>query len=548
MSLKLNSGQVGLPSLVKEGVKHLQGTEEAVLRNIMACKALTEITRSSFGPNGLNKLVVNNLEKLFLTNDAGTIMRELEVEHPAAKLILMASQQQEREYGDGTNLVVLLAGELLKGAEELLRLGIKPAQIVEGYEMAYKHALQILDKYKAGEGESVGVSSSTSFKPIVSPVIGSKQQGWEGTLTKLVMEAVDIAKGTSVEEFNPENVRCVKILGGSIPMSSVIAGMVLEREPFGRVHQVRKAKIAIFACPINISRTETKGTVLITGAKELMDFSKGEETILQGQIQAIAASGVNVIVTGESVGELAMHFIERAGMMVLKVPSKFDLRRLCKAVGATPLARLGAVTEEEAGFCDLVETIEVGGTRCTVFRQAEAGKSRLATILLRSNTQSVLDDVERVIEDALFVVKAAGKDSRLIAGASAAEMHLARQLTTLAEITPGIAQYAIRKYAEAFEVVPRVLATNSGQESTETIAKLYWAHNQGNMAGVLIEGGSDDMVVGTAVVEDLVSVKRSAVHLATEAALTVLRVDQIIMSRLVGGPKARPAGPQDADD
>lgn len=519
-----------------------------MLRNISACKTLAEVTRSSFGPNGLNKLVVNNLEKLFLTSDAGTILREVDVEHPAARLLWMASQQQEKEMGDGTNLVVLLAGEMLNGAEELLRMGIKPAQIVEGFELAYRRALDVLEGEQV-EMKRIALDDDEAVLQVLRSVIGSKQYGYETYFARLVLEALRIthvAEAATIP-FEPDNVHCVKILGGALPQSTVVAGLVLEREPMGRVHSVKDAKIAVFACPINISRTETKGTVLIKGAQELLDFGKGEEAILRKQLEAIAAAGVNVVVTGETIGELAMHFIERAGMMALKVPSKFDLRRLCKAVGATPLARLGAPTAEEAGYCSRVERIEFGGTRCTVLCQDDPTRSRLATIVLRSNTQSLLDDVERAMGDALATLRVLSKtQGRICAGAGATEMEIARLLLLQGETTPGVAQYAIRKYAEAFEVVPRTLAANAGHDSTEAIAKLSWAHQQHPAAGIDIETG--EVVERMETVQDLLAAKQSAVHLATEAALTVLRVDQIIMSKPANGPKPRPAGPQDADD
>lgn len=577
MSLKLNTSQVGLASLLKEGIKHHQGVDEATIRNIGAAKALADITRTSFGPAALNKLVVNALDKSFLTNDAGTIMRELEVQHPAARLLLLASQQQGREAGEGTNLVVLLAGELLASAERLLRIGIKPALIIEGYELAYKKALGILDALTLSSDASVAAGTSAlsvdHLRRILLPVLGARQHGWEATLTSFVIDAVRIVMGTTGDEkfvlrskdetglgsaFNPDNVRCVKLIGGSLPMSMVIPGLLLEREPLGRVRAVTNAKVAIYACPLNTSRTETKGTVLIKGAQDLLTFSQGEEAILEGQIRSIAESGVTVIVTGETIGELAMHYIEAEGMLALKIPSKFDLRRLCKATGATPLARLGPPTEEEAGWADRVETIEVGGTLCTVFKQTpeHQHRSRLATIILRGATAAGLDDVERAIEGALAIIRSLGKDDRLVPGAGATEIEIARQVAAWGETVPGIAQHAIRAYAESFEAIPRVLATNGGLDGTQVIAKLYWAHGQGQTrAGVLLDGGSGGadsgehpLAVGETEIMDLLAIKRSAIHLATEAALTVLRVDQIIESKPVAGPKARPAGPQDADD
>lgn len=386
MALKINgtTSQTGLGNLLKEGTRHMQGVEEAVNRNIAACRQLCEIVRSSFGPCGLNKLVVNGLDQIFLTNDAGVIVRELEVEHPAARLLLLASQQQQREYGDATNFVLILAGEMLSLAEDLLRIGLKPSQIVEGYEVAVR--LLFRDLNCEIDGQKVSLIESLKFYPtneslesILRSTIASKHYGNEGILTKLVVDAISIVKtenrisNTSDSGPNltidPENIHIVKVLGGSLSLSTTFRGMLLGREPFGRVHSIQNAKIAVFACPINTSRTETKGTVLIKDAEQLLSFGKGEEAILAAQISSIAAVGVNVIVCGDVIGELALHYIERAGIMAIRLTSKFDVRRVCRATGATPLARLGSPTLEEIGSCLAVETVEVGGTRGTLFRQ-----------------------------------------------------------------------------------------------------------------------------------------------------------------------------------
>lgn len=572
MSLKINPNQVGLGSLLKEGVKHYQGVDETVLRNIAACKSLMEITASSFGPNGLNKLVINNLDKLFLTNDAGTIMKEIEVQHPAARLILLAAQQQERIMGDGTNLVVLMAGELLSQAEGLVRMGIKPTIIAEGYEMAWKRIPSLLESLALPSFslKSTEVRADpTRLKSILMSVLGAKQNGWESTLSTLVIEALRIAyptddnpDGMTTSPFNPDNVRCVKILGASLPLSQVVPGLVMEREPLGQVKLVNDAKVAIFACPLNISRTETKGTILFRGAQDMLNFSKGEERILQEQIAAIAGAGVKVVVTGDTIGELAMHFIEAHGMMALKVPSKFELKRLAKAVGAIPLARLGAPLEEEMGWAAKVQVQEIGGTKCTVFSQTATTlhRSRLATIVLRGNTPAGLDDVERAIEDALNTIRViTSRDGRMVAGGGASEIELARQLTSYGDCTSGLIQHAIKKYGEALEIIPRTLATAVGRDGTETIAKLYWAHGQ----GALTVGVNDELEeyevnnkkelnqANSAIlpkVVDLLAVKESALYVATEAVFTILRVDQIIESKPAGGPKPRPPGPMDSAD
>lgn len=512
---------------------------------------------------GMNKLVVNQLDKLFLTNDAGTILRELDIEHPAAKMILIASQQQEKEVGDGTNLVVVLAGELLANAEQLLRLGLSPSIIVEGYEMAQKKALEIL------EGETIPSASLENprdfnqLKRIIRAAVASKQPGLEEHLSDLITKAVTIslpAKDEDIKSFNIDNVRCIKIIGGSfLGGSHVVNGMVLPREPETQLKKVTNAKIAVFACPINIGRTETKSTVLLHDAKEMLAFSKDEEKNVEAQIKAIAESGVKVVVAGDQIGELALHFLNRYGLAAMRIQSKFDLRRFCRAVGANPMARLGAPTAEEVGYCDVLETVEIGGDRCTVIRQErEQVGAKLSTIILRGNTQNQLDDLERAIEDGINSVRTAiVKDSRLLAGAGAVDLELARKLVAYADTTPGLVQYGIREYGKAFEVVPRLLATNAGQPLTDALARLYWAHENQSQphAGVDVEISGHNHQEDEGIIDarelgffDLLAVKRSAIQLATEAALTVLRVDQIIMAKPAGGPKPRAPGPQDQDD
>lgn len=498
----------------------------------------------------MNKLVVNNLNKLFVTNDAGTILREVEVEHPAARLILMASQQQDREAGDGTNLVVVLAGELLVQAEKLLRMGLKASVVVEGYELAYARTRSLMDDMAATALAAEHVPL-TALTPVLRTVVGSKQSGLEGRLAGLVAEALDISLAQSAPRaFNVDNVRCVKILGASLGASHVVRGMVFNREPSSQIKSLAGPglKVAVFACPLSASRTETKGTVLLHDAKEMLSFSKGEEAILAGQIAAIASSGARVLVTGEQISDLALHFIDRAGLVAVRIPSKFDLRRLCRALGATPLARLGAPLAEELGEAAGIESLEIGSDRCTVFRSSN-GAGQLATIVLRGSTMNVLDDLERVIEDAVNTVRTLVRDDRVVPGAGATEMALSRELTRFADLTPDIAQHAIRAFAEAFEVVPRILAMNAGFDAYDCLARLAAGQEaSGPRHGLNIDDARatvDAMAVG---IVDSLAVKTSAVHLAVDCALTILRVDQIIMSKPAGGPKARAPGAQDEDD
>lgn len=416
--------------------------------------------------------------------------------------------------------------------------------------------------------------SATELSKALTTVIASKQSGNEEVLAALVSEAVLAVLPKNPANFNVDNVRVVKIMGGSLEQSRVVKGMVFGREPDGQIKKARKAKVGVFSCPIDASQTETKGTVLLKNAQEMLDFTKGEEDRLEATIKELYDSGVRVVVAGSTVGELALHYLNRFNILVIKIMSKFELRRLCRVVGATPLARLGAPMPDEMGNIDVVETTEIGGDRVTVFRQEDANTvTRTATIVLRGATQNHLDDVERAIDDGVNVVKAITKDPRLVPGAGATEIELAERISAFADKTPGLAQYAIKKYAEAFEVIPRTLAESAGLDATEVLSRLYTAHQRNKKpnseeeedededsensaedseeesdeddeepywtTGVDLFGNSTTGTVDALEegILDLMASKSWAIRLATESARTVLSVDQIIVARQAGGPK-----------
>lgn len=554
MSLKLPSAPNN--GLFKQGYQTYASEDGAVSRNIQAVREITSMIRTSVGPCGRNKIVVNHLSKIFITSDAATILRELEIVHPAAKLVVMASQQQENEMGDATNLVLILAGELLNQADNLIRLGLHPSEIIQGYELAQKFAIETLKDLVIDE--ITDLTDASQVSKAVKTTLASKQFGNEEVLSKLVTEAIiHVMPKKNPRQFNVDNIRVVKIMGSSLEASTVIKGMVFGREPEGSVKKVSHTKIAVFTCPIEISATETKGTVLLKNAQEMLDFTKGEEKQVEAIAKELADTGLRAVVAGAGVGELALHYLNLQGILVFKVPSKFDLRRLCRVVGATPLPRLGAPMPEELGVIDTIETIEIGGDRVTVFRQ-DKEVSRTATIVLRGATQNSLDDIERAIDDGVNVVKAMTRDSKLVAGAGAVETELAEKIVNYGERTPGLLQHAIKKYGEAFEVIPRTIAENSGFDATEVMSKLYAAHSKGDESsknlGIDVEDSHENGLVDAkeAGIFDLAGAKQSAIELATEAANTILSVDQIIMAKRAGGPvmpqQRATAGNWDQDD
>ncbi|OWK00541.1 CCT8 [Cervus elaphus hippelaphus] len=407
-------------------------------------------------------------------------------------MIVMASHMQEQEVGDGTNFVLVFAGALLELAEELLRLGLSVSEVIEGYEIACKKAHEILPDLVCCSAKNLRDVDEVSS--LLHTSVMSKQYGNEVFLAKLIAQAC------------------------------VLHGMVFKKETEGDVTSVKDAKIAVYSCPFDGMITETKGTVLIKSAEELMNFSKGEENLMDAQVKAIADTGANVVVTGGRVADMALHYANKYNIM------------------------LNPPVLEEMGHCDSVYLSEVGDTQVVVFKH-EKEDGAISTIVLRGSTDNLMDDIERAVDDGVNTFKVLTRDKRLVPGGGATEIELAKQITSYGETCPGLEQYAIKKFAEAFEAIPRALAENSGVKANEVISKLYAVHQEGNKnVGLDIEAevpAVKDML--EAGVLDTYLGKYWAIKLATNAAVTVLRVDQIIMAKPAGGPKP-PSGKKDWDD
>ncbi|CAL9775536.1 unnamed protein product [Musa acuminata subsp. burmannicoides] len=532
----------GIQAMLKEGHKHLSGLDEAVLKNIDACKQLSVITRTSLGPNGMNKMVINHLDKLFVTNDAATIINELEVQHPAAKILVLAGKAQQEEIGDGANLTISFAGELLQNAEELIRMGLHPSEIISGYTKAINKTIEILDELVEKGSETMDVRSKEEVVSRMKAAVASKQFGLEQLLCPIIADACIQVCPKNPANFNVDNVRVAKLLGGGLHNSTVVRGMVLKNDAIGTIKQVEKAKIVVFAGGVDTSATETKGTVLIQSAEQLENYAKTEESKVEELIKAVADSGAKVVVSGAAVGDMALHFCERYKLMVLKISSKFELRRFCRTTGAVALLKLSQPNPDELGYADSISVEEVGGVRVTIVKN-EGGGNSVSTVVLRGSTDSILDDLERAVDDGVNTYKAMCRDSRIVPGAAATEIELARKLKEFSLKETGLDQYAIAKFGESFEMVPRTLAENAGLNAMEIISSLYAEHAAGNIkVGIdLEEGVCKD--VSAMNVWDLYLTKFFALKYAADSACTVLRVDQIIMAKPAGGPRRdAPAG------
>jgi len=537
-SISYNPG-AGLSGMLKSGTKHMEGLEASTFKNIAAAKELSNIVSSSLGPNGMNKLVINHLEKIIVTSDCCTIVKELEIEHPAAKILVMAAQSQEEECGDATNLTVSFAGELLSGTEELVRMGLHTSEVAVGYKKAGDYLFNNLLPALGDSNSVKNLRDVDELIRLVKPVLASKQFGCQDILAPLVAEACSsVMTGAEMTpSLSPANVRVSKILGGSISQSRVIHGMVFLRGAETTVTSVSESKVTVFNCGIEASQTEAKGTVLMQNAEDLKSYNISEEKKMEEIIQSIAETNTKLIVTGGSVSEMALHFMDRYQLMCLKIPSKWDVRRFCAATNSSALVRLGPATPDEMGYCSSAMVKEIGGKHVTIVQNSQK-ESRISTVLLHASTSSVLQDLERAIDDGVHTIKSACKDSRLVPGAGATEMHLSMKIKEFADTCPGLDQYAIRGFAKALEFVPRTLARNCGQyDVSDVLASLGAAHANGqNTMGVDVTGESINGIkdVSEETIFDLLATKQSALTFAIDSAITILRVDQIIMSKQAG--------------
>ncbi|EPR59615.1 putative T complex chaperonin [Toxoplasma gondii GAB2-2007-GAL-DOM2] len=554
------ANRYGLSGLLKEGHRSFTGIDEVTAKNIDACKALTDLTRTSLGPNSLSKLVVTSLGKRIVTAHTSLIVKELEVQHPAAKMLAMAAEMQQQEFGGAVNLLLVFAGQLLAQAEYLLKQGLHPNDVARGYEMAVAKLPAFLEESVCYTLKSL--NDEQALAEVLESTVATKPLCTEGRLHKLVAQAAAmVMPPNNPKDFDVENIRVAKLTGGRLSQSVVLKGMVVTRPPSGSVESKQNCKVMVLGCGLECSTTEAKGTVLVHNAEELKNFTKGEERQMEEIIKGIKDAGVEVIIVhGGAISDVAQHFCNKYDILTLKIQSKFETRRLCRALGATAVVRLGVPTPEELGSCLSITVSEISSKKVTNILTKD---SRVCTVVLRGSTPSVLDEAERAIDDAANLVKALTQDPRLVAGAGATEMEMSRKFAAFGATLPGVEQYAVLKFGEAFEMIPRLLAESSGHSGTEALAALHAAHGQGRVH----EGVNTDISVSypsfksaaaasapsltiNAVekkIYDHHKMKQWALRLGADAALTVLRVDQIIMARPAGGPAPRAPGAPDLD-
>nr|PVC49567.1 chaperonin [Theileria orientalis] len=536
----------GARALMREGGKYLGASENSTLRNIEAVQEISDMLKTSLGPNSMKKLIVNHIDKKFVTSDCNTILAELEVAHPVGKILTSAVEAQDQQFGDGTNTLVALLGELLSNAGELLQEGVHVSDIRKGYEIAFNKVLEQLPSLICHEVKDL--HDTEGLKTVLHSAVNSKFNYMSEPVTKLVAESVASIMPADPKNFDVENVRVVKLTGGSLRESKVVNGLVLLREPQGAVKKAYNCRVMVLSVGLEFAGTETKGTVLLKTAEQLLNFTKGEEKEMEKVIRSVKDRGVGAIVCNGAVSELALHYCNKYEILVLKLTSKFDLRRVCRATRSQALMSLSQLqtenrgtegeskvnVNEELGYVDSMELIEISSKRCVIIN---AKDSRVNTIVLKGATMNQLDEVERGIDDAVALVDNMKEDGRFLAGGGAVELELSTKLKKFSSTVAGLERYAVEAFAKGLQVVPKILATNAGVDAETLLTQLLSLHENGNAyTSVDVETGS----LGNAKemkVFDHYETKRNLLSLCYEALMTILTVDQIIVAKPAGGPK-----------
>jgi thermosome len=529
----------GTPVLIlKEGSQRTAG-REAQRSNIMAAKAVAGAVRTTLGPKGMDKMLVDTLGDVVITNDGVTILKEMDIEHPAAKMMVEIAKTQDTEVGDGTTTAVVLAGELLKQAEGLLDQEIHPTVIAAGYRAAADKSMEILKAIAV----NVSAKDEELLKKIAITAMTGKGSGTaRDELANLAVQAVKsvVDEDGSVDI---DNITVEKKVGGGITDSQIVRGVVIDKD---RLHpnmpkKVTDAKIALLNAAIEIEKTEVDAKIEITSPDQLQAFLDQEETMLKDMVDSIVATGANVVFCQKGIDDLAQHFLAKAGIYTIRRVKKSDMEKLARATGGRIVTSIHDLSEKDLGKSCIVEERKIGDEKMTFVEECENPKS--VSIILRGGTEHVVDELNRAMEDALRVVGVVVEDKMLVPGGGAPEVELALRLREYAATVGGREQLAIEAFADSMEVIPKTLAENAGLDQIDTLVALRSQHEKTmKSAGLDMDTGEPVDMLSLGVVEPL-RVKTQAINSAAEAAVMILRIDDVIASKAgPGGAGGMPGG------
>jgi thermosome len=520
--------QGGQPILVlPEGTNRILG-RDAQRNNILAGKILAETVRTTLGPKGMDKMLVDGLGDIVVTNDGVTILKEMDIEHPAAKMLVEVAKTQEDEVGDGTTTAVIIAGELLKKSESLLDMDIHPTIVAMGYRQAAEKAQEILEDISIDK-----IEPDTLVKVAMTAMTGKGTEKAREPLAKLVVDAVQQVEEDG--EVDTDHIKIEKKDGAVVEDSSLVQGVIIDKE---RVHpgmpkKLENAKIALLNSPIEVKETEVDAEIRITDPAQMQAFIEQEEQMVKDMVNKIVDAGANVLFAQKGIDDLAQHYLSKAGVLAVRRVKKSDIEKLSKATGATVVSNLDDLSQDDLGDAGNVVEKKISGEDMIFVENAKEAKS--VTLLVRGSTKHVVDEIERAIEDAIGVVAATVEDGKVVAGGGAPEIEIAKKLKDYAESISGREQLAVTAFAESLEVVPKTLAENAGLDSIDSLVDLRASHETSVYMGLDVFSGKVADMKEAGVIEPK-RVKKQAIQSASEAAEMILRIDDVIASSSTGAP------------
>ena len=516
--------------ILKEGTNRTRG-KSAQSNNIAAAKAVADAVRTTLGPKGMDKMLVDSMGDVVITNDGATILKEMDIEHPAAKMIIEVAKTQEQHCYDGTTSAVVIAGELLKRSEDLIEQNVHPTVICEGFRLASDKAVELLD------GHAIDADKSTLHEVAKTALTGKSAGAVKAFLSDICVDAVQaVARDEDGEiHVDLDDIKVEKKQGGSIKDSTLVDGIILDKE---RVHSgmprsVSGAKIALINSAIEVKKTEVDAKIQITDPSMLAQFLDEEENYLRSLVEKIQAAGANVVICQKGIDDLAQHYMSKAGLFAVRRAKKSDMEALAKATSGRIVTNIDDLSGDDLGEAAKVEERKIGESDMVFVTGCPEAKS--VSVLLRGGTEHVVDEIRRAFDDAIGVVSVAKEDGSVLTGGGSVIASLSRDLRAFAEGIGGREQMAIEAFAGALEVIPRTLAENAGLDPVNTIIEVRKAHAEGKSTyGVnVIDGGVMDMRAAN--VLEPVRVVEQAIQSATETAVMILRIDDVISSRAGGG-------------
>jgi thermosome len=518
----------GIPVLIlKEGSTRTAGFE-ALRNNMMAAITIAEMLRTTYGPRGMDKMLVDTIGDVTITNDGATILDKMDVQHPAAKMLVQIAKGQDEEVGDGTKTSVIFAGELLKAAEELLEKNVHPVVIVNGY----KKALEEASRYAQELAEDVDIQDFETLKNIASTALTSKavhgvRDYFAEIAVKAVLQIVEERGGRKYVDI--DNVQIIKKHGGSLADTKLVYGIVLDKEVVhpGMPKRVEKARIALLDAPLEIEKTEIDAEIRISDPEQMRKFLEEKENILKEMVDKIVSVGANVVICQKGIDDVAQHFLAKRGILAVRRVKRSDMEKLERATGGRIVSNVEDLTENDLGYAELVEERKVGEDKMVFVEGTKNPKA--VSIVIRGGLERIVDEAERVFRDALSVVADVVKVPKIVYGAGAFEIELARHIKGYANKIGGKESLAIEAFAKALEGIVATLVENAGLDPIEKLSELRRTHSQpgGKYYGINVFTGNIEDTRKMGVIEPLV-VKINAIKAGTEAATMILRIDDVI--------------------